>query len=362
MHLVADISSHGYGHLAQTAPVLNRLAERLPQLRITVRSLLPQRVVALRLHCPYALEARGMDVGMPMHDATRVDLAAARDAYAAFHVHWPARVAGEARALESLGPDLLLANVPYLSLGAAQQAGVPAVAMCSLNWLDLYRELCADGHGDAARILGEMEAAHAAARAFLAPRPSMPMPALEAAIGKVSPIGPVAQPGRRRREELARRLGIPADRPLVLVSMGGVRYGLRCSGWPGSRDLFFVVPDRLDAPRRDMAGLDETGLPFPDLLASADAVLTKPGYGSFVEAACGGLAVAYLRRERWPEEAALLDWLRDHARCMEVGEAALHRGDFHAGLRRCLAAAPPPPVLPAGVEEAATRLAAMLSA
>jgi hypothetical protein len=356
MHLVADISSHGYGHLAQTAPVLNRLAEMLPGLRITVRTLLPRRLVALRLRCRHVLEPRGMDVGMPMLDATRVDLEAARNAYDALHCDWTARVAREASAMEDLRPDLLLANVPYLSLGAAALAGIRAVAMCSLNWLDLYRELCAPAHSPAVRILGEMEGAHATARAFLAPEPSMPMPALS----KVRAVGPVAEPGRRRREELARRLGIPADRPLVLVSMGGIGYDLRCAAWPQSRDLFFIVPDRVEEKRRDMADLDSLGLPFSDVLASADALITKPGYGSFVEAACGGLAVGYLRREAWPEEAPLLSWLNDHARCIEVSECALQRGDFHGDISRCLVAEPPPPVLPSGVEEAAAILAAML--
>lgn len=37
-HLFVDISSHGFGHLSQTAPVLNELAELLPDLRITLRS------------------------------------------------------------------------------------------------------------------------------------------------------------------------------------------------------------------------------------------------------------------------------------------------------------------------------------
>ena len=34
-HLLVDISAHGYGHIAQTAPVLNLLAQRRPSLRIT---------------------------------------------------------------------------------------------------------------------------------------------------------------------------------------------------------------------------------------------------------------------------------------------------------------------------------------
>lgn len=362
MHLVADISSHGYGHLAQTAPVLNRIAADLPGLRITVRTALPQRVVDLRLRCRHVLEVRDMDVGMPMRDATRVDLDGARVAYDALHADWPARVAREARALEALRPDLLLANVPYLSLAAASLVGVPALAMCSLNWLDLYRELCAPGHRPSARILADMEMAYGAARAFLAPEPSMPMPALEAALGRVSPVGPVADPGLRRRGELAGRLGIGEEYPLVLVSMGGIGYHLDCSGWPVSRELFFLVPDAVPATRRDMAGIDTLGFPFPDLLASADALITKPGYGSFVEAACGGLAVAFVRRENWPEEGALLGWLRDHARWMDVGEDSLRRGDFYSNLRRCMESPSPSQVSPEGVAQAAALLADLLRA
>lgn len=41
MHLFVDISSHGFGHLAITAPALNALAELAPDLRLTVRSGVP---------------------------------------------------------------------------------------------------------------------------------------------------------------------------------------------------------------------------------------------------------------------------------------------------------------------------------
>ena len=37
MHLLADISGHGLGHLSQIAPVLNALAALCPTLRLTVR-------------------------------------------------------------------------------------------------------------------------------------------------------------------------------------------------------------------------------------------------------------------------------------------------------------------------------------
>ena len=49
MHLFVDISSHGFGHLAITAPALDALAEIAPELRLTVRSGLPRQKLAQRI-------------------------------------------------------------------------------------------------------------------------------------------------------------------------------------------------------------------------------------------------------------------------------------------------------------------------
>jgi len=42
MHLLVTICAHGFGHLGQSAPVLNALRRRLPALRLTVASTLPE--------------------------------------------------------------------------------------------------------------------------------------------------------------------------------------------------------------------------------------------------------------------------------------------------------------------------------
>ena len=91
MHLFVDISAHGFGHLAITAPVLNALAEIVPELRLTVRSGLPasrlhERIAPAFTHLPEA-----SDFGFAMLDATRIDLPASAAAYRTAHADWPAR-------------------------------------------------------------------------------------------------------------------------------------------------------------------------------------------------------------------------------------------------------------------------------
>ena len=71
---------------------------------------------------------------------------------------------------------------------------------------------------------------------------------------------------------------------------------------------------------------------FSDLLASSDALICKPGYGSFVEAASCGVPVLYVNRADWPEAPALIAWLQQHGLCREVSRDALEQGKIAEAL------------------------------
>ena len=101
-------------------------------------------------------------------------------------------------------------------------------------------------------------------------------------------------------------------------------------------------------------------MPFMDLLCSADAVLAKPGYGTFAEAACHDIALVYVRRGDWPEEPHLTTWLHAHARAVEIDRAALARGTFRAAFDALAGMPRPRPLQPAGIGEALAILQELL--
>jgi peptidoglycan/xylan/chitin deacetylase (PgdA/CDA1 family) len=354
-HLLVDISSHGYGHLAQTAPVLNELAGRMPRLRLTLRCALPREVLARRILPPFEHIPESFDFGMVMRNAVDLDLEASAARYADAHRDWEAKVAREARRLREINPDLLLSNVPYLPLAAAQRAGVPAVAMSSLNWAAILLGTL-DAMPGAAEIHAQILAAYRGAAAFLRITPAMPMEDLD----NTRTLGPVATLRRPRREELRRRLGLEPDSRLVMVALGGIPMRLPVERWPQFPGLRWLVPGDWGATRPDVLPLDAAGLSFADTFVSCDAVIAKPGYGTFVDAACNGLPVLYLRRPGWPEEACLLEWLAEYGVAAEVARGALENGDFAEELMRLLDQPRPPPARATGAYEAAALLAGML--
>ncbi len=356
-HLLVDITAHGFGHVSQAAPVVNALARRLPGLRVTVRSAAPLELLQRRLECPFRHISVALDFGMKMANAVDVQVAASAAAYREYHADWDAKVARAAEEMLRLAPDLLLANVPYLSLAAAQAAGIRAAALCSLNWADIYHHYCAGEPGSAV-IHAQMLAAYNSAEIFLKVQPAMPMPDL----GNARSISPIAQAGRNRRAEIDALPGMDAAEKRVLVAMGGIEFRLPMERWPRIPGVRWLIPQGWGIQRDDMIAFESLDLPFGDVLASCDAVLTKPGYGTFAEAACAGVPVLYVSRGDWPEESCLVQWLEQNGVCREVERERLQSGEVAEKLRKLWKQHGPPLPQPSGAEEAAEMLAGMLRA
>jgi hypothetical protein len=351
-HLLAAVSSHGLGHLAQVASVINALRRLWPDLAITLRSGYSRELLAQWLEGPFVHQPISDDFGLVMHDAVSVDVAASLARYREMHAHWDERVKAVATELEAVPPDLVLADIPYLTLAAAQRQGIACVALCSLNWRDIVAPLVPSDDPEMAAILETLETIYNGAQAFLQPRPSMAMPAISNAV----PIGPVGRVGCSRPTELRQRLGVSEGEPVVLVAMGGIQPApLPVPPNCGFAVHWLMAVRAGEAPgpcQHDPASL---GWPFPDLLASVDAVVTKPGYGTFVEAAAAGCPVVTLDREGWAETPALLSFLRER-RGGEVVTSDAGSSAICQALETVLVQGRPKPLALTGNEEAAKRL------
>ena len=164
----------------------------VPDLRLTVRSALPAAKLRAAHHSALRAHRRGpSDFGYVMHDALTIDHAASAAAYRAAHSDWPAAVAAEARFHRESAAHAVLTSVSYLPLAGATVCGIPSLAICSLNWADLFGHFFADTPW-AAPINAAMLAAYRSARAFIRITPGMEMASLD----NLRPVGPVARRAR----------------------------------------------------------------------------------------------------------------------------------------------------------------------
>ena len=360
-HLLVAISSHGFGHLSQVAPVVNRLHELIPQLKITIRAALPEEQLRSRLHHFDTLQHATDDFGMVMNHAFSVDTHASLARYQSLHQDWDHKVKVLAQQFIDAEIDVVLADVPYLPLAAAQVASIPAVALCSLNWADILSHYV--GLDKPQAIINTMYAAYQSARYFLQPAPSMAMPKL----GNQRPIGPCCAPGVAQKQTLLsavlqhKALNNPW---LVLVGMGGIPFELSLEHWPTQhqgRPLCYLVSPSSANTHPNALSVDATGLSYSDLVASVDVIITKPGYGMFAEAAAAGVPVLFTERREWPETEALVTWLQGKGHCAQITTEALRAGVFEKELSRLLTQGHYAPVAPTGNDEAAALIAGLFT-
>ncbi|MGQ7846271.1 hypothetical protein ACUNV4_17455 [Granulosicoccus sp. 3-233] len=327
------VSGHGHGHLVQLIPLVRVLRARYPSLVLSVQSSLPANLLRQSFGADAEVHAEAADFGMVMSGPMKVLPADSLAAYREIHDNWSEHFSTQLRLFHDFRPDLVIGDIPYLPLAAARHCGIPAVAVCSLNWADILEHYCG-GLAGADEIVGAIRSYYATAELFLRPQPSMPMDTL----GNTVAIGPLVLVGESRRSELQQALQLPADRRLVVLTLGGIAGEVDITRWPAFDNTVFFVPDawlikasRLVATNR-FRSIESTGLSYADLFASCDAMVTKPGYGAFAGAGCCGLPVLFTERGDWPEEPCLTAWLKQVGRAEAIGWQELAQGGFQPDL------------------------------
>jgi len=350
------ISSHGFGHIGQSAPILNQLHALRPDIKIIIQCAISRTWLEEQFDFPFEHVDLSSDFGMVMKSALEIDVEASHQAYLDVHEHWDERVADTVNVMKSYQPDLVYCNVAYLVNAAAEKLSIPVINLCSLNWYQTYQAYCAE-LPSAQEIMQTMLQAYNSARMFLTPEPSMAMPE----IYNIKTLGAVAKIGRERGDEIRQQFGLTLDSRLVLVSYGGVEYTVNYHRWPKTPGIYYLVSEKSCIERDDFIAREKLSMPYIDMVSSCDVIMTKSGYGTYAEAACHGKPVMYTRRPDWPEDACLVAWLKNKANCIELSISDLQNGEILEPTRELLRQPKKPMTKPDGVGQAAVELLKYLS-
>lgn len=308
-HIVVDLSAHGFGHIAQASAVINALP--VDQYKLTIRSIAAESVLRRRIHQHFELIPFQQDIGMIQHNAIHIDADKSHAWYQNFHADFEQKKKQAIQELADLKADLLFSDVPYLSLIAANKLSIPSIAMCSLNWADIYYHYCRHLTG-ADRIQNEILKAYQMANCFLQPTPSMPMENLS----NRRSIEPIVSHGKNCRHQIVRQMNWPEDCKIVLLSLGGIGMQYPIDNWSKIDRVKWIFPSgsfKSDTIKRDDLFLeDQINCTYIDLFASCDLVITKTGYGTQTEAVVHQKPALVLSRDDWPEQPPLFDWHQQH--------------------------------------------------
>lgn len=335
-----------------TAPVIAQLRRRCPQMRLTIQTRVDKTFLRSR-YGDFDHVEHIEDFGFRMVSATGIDLDASARDYAVLVDRYDQAVADNVLWMNNDRPDLVLSNVAFVPLAAAKVLGIPAIAMSSLNWADMYRHYL--GHRpEAPMVLEKLLAAYEGAQTFLACTPHQEM-----SLSNRVDIGPLAQIGVSRRAQLRQAVG-SGKAQVGLVAFGGIDHDVSMEDWPCLPGWHWLTPQPAQRGRDDMEHWSKAGMSFTDLVASVDVVVTKPGYGTFTEAAMVGTPVLYTERPDWPESPHLDNWLKAHTQALSTTSARLLDGSLKSELQKLFSLPRQQVATPDGIDQAVDILLSML--
>lgn len=346
------ISSHGLGHAAQVVPVLNELGRIVPDLHAILRTQAPAWFFEDRLAIRWTRSPAQQDIGCIQHGPLTIDVAATWNAHAQFHSGWKQKVHDETLAIRAAKPALVLSDISYLAIEAGSRSLVPTIGLCNLSWDRILEPLADPARSDHREIVSHIRRVYANADLMLRPAPGV----LLNAFHTVFDIGPIADPASNVAPDLRRILAAAPNERIVLVGFGGIALDtLPFEHLEQMGPYRFIVSGPVPGRYTRIHAASALPFSFRALLASADLIVTKPGYSTVVEAVALGKPVVYVRRYNFADEQVLVDYLHRYGRAAELSEQDFTSGCWQAALQ---AAASAPlsretPPSPAGAADAA---------
>ncbi len=356
--LAVYVSGHGYGHATRVGEVLRAVRRRDASIPVAIVTSGPEALYRRAVRGPFEFRAEACDTGLAQKSALVIDEEGTVDAWRRFDAGYAARVEREARWLRDAGASVVLGDIPPLAFAAAADAGVPAIALGNFSWDWIYRHF-------AARQPALHEAADRAAAAYgrCGLLLELPFAGDLSAFPRRERIPLVARHPRADRGDTRRKLHL--DGAVVLVSFGGL-------GLPGfdpavlarMPGFTFIVSDGDRGPANvrcvTNTTMEAACLEYVDLVAAADVVVTKPGYGIVSDAIAAGTRMIYTDRGDFPEYPILVREMAEWLACAYVTNTQLLDGDFASEIDAVLARPMPAPPPMDGAERAADRILAAM--
>jgi L-arabinokinase len=348
--IVFYTSGHGFGHASRDIEVIDALVRHQPDAAVIVRTAVPLWVFETTTRPGVDVQPLQTDSGVAQIDSLRVDEAETVRRARRFHDIFEYRVEAEAAWLARTGATIVVADVPPLAFAAAAAAGLPSVALANFTWDWIYEALPGFDEG-APGVLDEIRRAYRHATAAL----RLPLHGGFAAMSDVVRDIPfVARHSAHGRAAARRALGLSGPEPIVLASFGG--HGLRLPyqtiADAGRFTLLLTTYEADAASAEEPHGphvrclstraLADRRLRYEDLVAAADVVVTKPGYGIVSECIANNTALLYTSRGRMIEYDVFVDRMPRMLRCRYIPQEDLLAGRWAAAIEALLAQAAPP--------------------
>lgn len=325
--IVYYISSHGYGHAARSSQVIAALPA---EARVIVRTAVDARFIERESRRRVTMVPGRHDTGVLQKDNRTLNWPGTFREARKLQWEAAAQMMDEVDLLRRYKADIVVCDVPPTPLEAARMAGLPSVVIGNFTWVDIFAR---EGKKQpaAADLARQWREQYALATLAIRTPPAFPLDYFR----YVRSVEPIARRGKNIRQVLLSELGRPRGEKLVLMYFG--TFGddeLRVPEVPG---VTFLAMTKMPAPAIE---LNPNEWHFPDVVASVDCVMAKPGYGTVGECMANGTPLIYHPRTEFAEYAVLRQSIQEWGGAVQLPLRALQEGRWKTALEAAFAMNP----------------------
>jgi hypothetical protein len=353
------ISPHGFGHAARAAAVMASLREIDPAIAIEIFTTVPEWFFMDSIGAHFEYHSKITDVGLVQKNPLHADLAKTIDQLNCFLPFNSSHIGRMADEIKGFSCELVVCDISPMGIAVAKEAGLPSVLVENFTWDWVYQEyLDFDSrlisHISYLRSLFDAADYHVQTEPVCRPSSKADLTTL-----------PVSRRARSCPEDVRKRLGVPPNSKLVMVTMGGIPLDYDSMGeLTVSQDIHFVIPGGRNSKEisDNLIFLPHhSGFFHPDLINASDAVVGKVGYSTLAEVYHGGVPFGYIKRSHFQESEILAGYIRNHMNGILIEEEAFQEGTWVRRLSDLLAYARICRRGPNGAEQTARFLHTLLS-
>ena len=323
IHIAYVISPHGFGHAARACAVMDAVLKMRPDVIFDVMTLVPEWFFKDSLGRGYSYLAFETDIGVVQEGPFQENLAATVAKIKTFLPFDGLASDKLANHMVSRGCVLAICDAGPLGIRAAQKAGIPSLLIENFTWDWIYSGYL-EVEPDFAGVLEDYRQAFRVANYRIQTQPVCALAECNLS------VPPVARTPHHTKSEVRSSLSIDGNRPVVLITMGGIHQAYRAlSELSHSEDYVFVIPGGAEEFRieRNLVMMPHhSDFYHPDLVYASDAVVGKLGYSTVAEAALAGIRYAYVPRDNFRETGPLGTFVEQYLSGM-----AIQKDDFFSG-------------------------------
>ena len=295
------VSGHGLGHASRASQVMSLIPG---EWRLIIKSSASRWFFELEVKRPFQLINEAFDAPPIQHDNFSIDWGATLSEGERLLRESETRAETETQWLLDNNVKMVVCDIPPLPLRAAEMAGIPCIVTANFTWVEILRAQ-AKRSADAARLMQAQRDLYRHATLALRTPLSFPMPYFP----RKTDIPLIGRTGKSIRNQLLKHFNLPIDQRLVLVYLGiwGGKE-IQTEALKKRNDVTFFSFHEAPDP---ITSLHNDNWEFPDVLASMDAVVAKPGYGIASECMINAIPLIYHPRHEFAEYRVLRAGLRE---------------------------------------------------